>query len=203
MSFYLDEDTASRLAIFEPLAEASQQSVGLLVRTTVPPAMAATQLRTALARLDPTLPLFKIQPLWDRLTADVVSDNAFGDMLALFGALILALAALGLYGVVAYAAAQRRREVGIRMALGSSRAQATRLLLWTGLRLALIGLFVGIILAELDSFLLAHLFQGIETRSWEIFGTPTLLLLAVVLAASGLPAWRAARCEPMNVLKEN
>ncbi|MGH9415123.1 MAG: ADOP family duplicated permease [Terriglobales bacterium] len=192
------------VTIYEPLAQRPQAQVGILLRSAKPKAAGtlAPALRQAVAQLDAALPLYEVET-FDRVAfRNVNGERALELMLVAFDALAIALAAIGLYGVVAYAAERRRRELAIRMALGAGRGAAVRLLVAGGLRPALAGLGVGLGLAWLDSYALAHMFAGVATRGWLLLGGPAALLAAVCLLASYLPARRAVRREPMAVLKQ-
>lgn len=190
-------------AFYEPLAQLPQRDIGIFMRAARPPAAGtlAPALRAAVARLDRALPLFDVQPLMAIAYGNVSGERALELLVTAFDLLALLLAAIGLYGIVAYAAERRRREVAIRMALGSDRGAATRLLLADGLRPALAGVAAGLGLAWLDSYALAHMFN-VPARGWLLLGGPAALLAAVSLLASTLPAWRAARRPPMDVLKQ-
>lgn len=202
MSFYVGEQLSARGNVYEPLAQALPPSgIGLLLRG---PGNANNQsaLRAAVAQLDPSLPLFNYRPLADDIAASFGGDRQLGDLLFGMDLLVLFSAALGLYGIVGYAAARRRRELAIRVALGETRAGAVRQLAQASLGLAGAGLSFGLGLAWLDSFVLANIFENLPTRSPAVFCAPVALLLAVVLAATILPALRATRLPPAAVLKE-
>lgn len=117
-------------------------------------------------------------------------------------ALVLLTTAIGLYGIVAFAAARRRKEIAIRMAIGAGRGAMTRLLLGGGAWVASIGIAAGLVLAWLDSYVMASAFNGLPVRSLEIFGLPAAILLVLVFGASLIPAHRAASAEPLTWLKE-
>jgi ABC-type antimicrobial peptide transport system permease subunit len=115
--------------------------------------------------------------------------------------LALVLAAVGIYGVIAYTTRQRTREIGIRMALGAQRSQILRLVLGQGLRLTTIGLALGLALSLTLTRLLSRLLFGVTPTDLVTFGGVTLLLCAVALGACYLPARRATSVDPMVVLR--
>ena len=203
-SFYAGEAANERVNVYEPLVQASPPSdLGILMRAASgPPGSLAPGLRQTIQRLDAAQPIFGVQPLSAISTENIDGDRYLGDVLSALAALVLLSAAVGLYGIVAYAATRRRRESAIRLAFGAPPVSLTWLLSVRGLRLAGMGVSLGLILAWLDSFLLASVFSGIATRNVGLFAVPTSVLLAVVVAASYLPAHRAARVAPMAVLKE-
>ena len=122
-------------------------------------------------------------------------------MLAIFAVVALALAVIGLYGVVSYVVASRTREVGIRMALGADAPAITRLLAGNGMRLVLMGTGIGLTLAFLVSGLLSDLLVGTATTDPVAFVGAPLVLLATAVLASYLPARRASRTNPVTALR--
>lgn len=202
MRFFPGEDSAARANVYEPLAQSPPSSTfGVIVRA---PAGADFQpgLRAAVARLDAAQPLYGYDTWNHLLAAGLAGDRTFAWFLAGLDGLVLLSTAIGLYGIVAFAAARRRKEMAIRMAIGASRAATTRLLLAGGARLAAIGVAAGLALSWLDSIILASAFNAIPTRTFAIFAFPAALLLALVLGASLIPAHRAASAEPLALLKE-
>ncbi|MGH9394839.1 MAG: ABC transporter permease, partial [Terriglobales bacterium] len=188
--------------VYEPIQQSAPGSLGIMVKSASPLASVAAPLRTVVRRLDPALPLYNIRTVSEIVDRQTGGDRYFAELLVALVALVLLAAATGLYGIVAFAAARRRREIAIRIALGAPRSNAIRLLLAGAMRLAAMGLAIGLLLAWLDSFVLAHLFEGTPTRSPWMFAAITSVLLAVVTAASYVPARRAARAALFAVLKE-
>ena len=122
-------------------------------------------------------------------------------LLTIFGASALVLAAIGIYGLMAYSVQQRTQEMGIRMALGADRARIRYLVVWHGMRLAMVGVVIGIGAAfGLTRFIASFLFG---VKSWDplVFVTVPVILSAVALLAVWLPATRAARLEPLQALR--
>jgi ABC-type antimicrobial peptide transport system permease subunit len=122
-------------------------------------------------------------------------------MLGLFGLLALTLASLGLYGVIAYSVARRRRELGIRFALGAGRGAVIGMVVRGGMALVGAGVLVGLLLAALAGRLLEALLYGVSALDPLAFAAAVALLAAVSLIANYLPAARAARTDPVTVLK--
>ena len=122
-------------------------------------------------------------------------------LLSIFGLLALLLAALGLYGVMAYAVSQRTREMGIRVAVGATQGNVLKLILGQGLTLAVIGVVGGLIIALAVTRLSAHLLYGVSATDPVTFTGIALLLLGVALMASYFPAWRATKIDPITALR--
>jgi ABC-type antimicrobial peptide transport system permease subunit len=122
-------------------------------------------------------------------------------LVGFFGVTALLLAAIGLYGVMAYAATQRSREIGIRIALGAQRGVILRMVLGDGLRLALAGILLGVIAALLSGRLLAGFLYGVSADDSLTLASVAFLIALIALAASFLPARRAATIDPMRTLR--
>jgi ABC-type antimicrobial peptide transport system permease subunit len=118
-----------------------------------------------------------------------------------FGLLALLLSAVGIYGVVAYSTRQRTHEIGIRMALGAAKADVFKQVIGQGLRLALAGLGVGLVVAVIFTRFLRGMLFGVGTNDWLTFSVVPLILLLVTMCACYLPARRAAQVEPMRALR--
>jgi predicted permease len=165
-----------------------------------PLALASTVEKT-IHELNPDLPVFDVTTIRSSMQMGSLFERIAVTFAGTFGLLALALATVGVYGVVAYATRQRTHEIGIRMALGARRADILRLVLAQGLRMTLIGLTVGLVVSLAATRLLrSHLF-GVTTSDALTYATVAGLLLAVALAACYIPARRAARVEPMAALR--
>jgi predicted permease len=175
----------------------------LVVRTKVPPEMLASSVMSTLRQINPGQPATEFRPL-QTLVDHVVSPRRFFVLLvAVFAALGLILASLGIYGVVSYSVTQRTQEIGIRMALGASQARVQMAVLARTLLLALIGIATGTVASLLTANLIASLLFGTQATDHFTFLSMTLLLLAVALLAEYIPAWRASRINPMIALRNN
>jgi ABC-type antimicrobial peptide transport system permease subunit len=122
-------------------------------------------------------------------------------LLTIFGAVALVLAAIGIYGLMAYSVEQRTQEMGIRMALGADRARIRRLVVWHGMRLALFGVVVGVAAALGFTRLIASFLFGVKPWDPAVFIAAPVVLAAVALVAVWLPAARAAKLDPMQALR--
>jgi ABC-type antimicrobial peptide transport system permease subunit len=161
----------------------------------------AKPLQAAVGRVDATLPMFDIRSLDERMSAALATGRFNTTMLTTLGAIGLLLAAVGIYGVVAYFVTQRTSEIGLRMALGATPGRVVRLVVGQGMRPVILGIVVGVGLAVLASRLLASLVFGIGTTDPVTFLLVPLVLAAVALAASIVPARRATRVEPTKALQ--
>jgi len=159
------------------------------------------QLQAAVARVDPTLPMFDIRPMDERISASLATGKFNTLLLTALGAIGLLLAAVGIYGVVAYFVTQRTGEIGLRMALGATPGRVLRLVVGQGMRPVVLGIVVGVGLAGAASRLLASLVFGVGTRDPLTFVAVPVMLGVVALAASVLPARRAIRVDPTKALQ--
>jgi putative ABC transport system permease protein len=177
------------------------RGMAFVVRSAADPATVVRGVRQEVAALDPTLPLSNVRPL-DELVADSVAEPRFRTvLLAAFALLAVALAAVGVYGVISYAVAQRTRELGVRMALGAGRGQLLRLVLGEGLGLAAWGVAAGVLAALAATRAMRGLLYATSPTDPLTFAAVSLLVLAVAAAAAYLPARRAARVDPMVALR--
>lgn len=180
---------------------AMQRSMFVIARTTTDPRTMTKQLQAAVGRVDPTLPMFDIRSMDERLSASLATGRFNTMLLTALGAIGLLLAAVGIYGVVAYFVTQRTSEIGLRMALGATPGRVLGLVVGQGMRPVLFGVVVGVGLAVAASRLLASLVFGIGTTDPVTFIIVPAVLGVVALAASVVPARRAIRVEPTKALQ--
>jgi predicted permease len=177
------------------------RSMTLVVRTSSEPEHMVSVIRGQLKQLDPELPIYKVSTLEQVVSSSVVQTRFPALTLSLFACTALILAAIGVYGVLAYTVAQSRHDIGVRMALGAQRAQILRLFLGQGMRWAALGGCMGLLAALiLVRFMRSILFQ-IGPYDPKIFLTVTAALSAVVLMACFIPALRATKIDPMAVIR--
>jgi ABC-type antimicrobial peptide transport system permease subunit len=176
-------------------------AVDMVVRSERPAQALAPEVRAALAAYDPNLPTGEFRELEGLVDNAVAPRRLITRMLGIFSALALALAAIGLYGVIAYSVTQRTQEIGIRLAIGAQRRDVLKLILQDGLRLAAVGLGLGLAGSLALTQLLRSLLYGVSARDPLVFGGDAALLLGIALAACLLPAWRATRIEPVRALR--
>jgi predicted permease len=175
--------------------------ITLLVRSASDPRPMIPALGEAIHALDRNLPLFQIVTLEDALRERLDKERGASAVLGVFGGLALLLAALGLYGVMAYAVTQRTREVGVRMALGAASQQVLRQFVGEGLRLAAVGIAIGLVLGVALTRVISQFLYGITATDALTFALCAAVLGAVAALASFVPARRAAKVDPMVALR--
>jgi predicted permease len=187
--------------IFSGIPNLTTDLATLAVRSSIDASALATPIQKAIAQIDPDLPVSRILTM-DQIVGDATATSSFSATLVLaFAGISLLLAAVGLYGVLAYLVTQRTPEIGIRMALGARREQVLRLVLLDGLRPAMIGLALGIAASALATRLIQSLLYDTNPLDATVFASTVLTLMLVAVAACALPAWRAMRIEPMRALR--
>jgi len=179
----------------------NSSDVVLAVRTRGEPEAMTLTVQKAIASLDPELPVKNVLTM-EQIVGQSTADSSFSAKLVLaFAGVSLLLAAVGLYGVLAYLVTQRTQEIGIRMALGAERERVLSLVLLDGLRPAFIGLGLGIAASTAATRLIRSALYGTSPLDATVFVSVIATLLVTALAACLLPAWRAARIDPMQALR--
>jgi putative ABC transport system permease protein len=173
----------------------------LAVRTTGDPMSVAAAARQAIWSVDRNQPVSNVRTMNEILSEEVAQRRIGMTLLAAFAALALALASLGIYGVLSYSVAQRTQEIGVRMALGAGRKDVLRMVLADGMRLATAGLAIGLGTSFALTPLMAGLLFGVSASDPLTLGGVTLLLITVALTACFIPARRATRVDPMVALR--
>jgi putative ABC transport system permease protein len=157
--------------------------------------------RNEVRQMDPTLPVANVRSMNDVVAAALATPRLTGWLLAAFAAIALALAAVGIYGVLAYLVSQRTQEIGIRLAIGADRSEVLRMILRQGLTLAVSGVAVGVAAAFLLTRLMQSLLYEVQPADPVTFLAVPVILLAVSLVASYVPALRATRVSPLIALR--
>jgi len=173
----------------------------LAVRTSLEPASVTNAIREQVFALDRDLPLYDIATMDQLVSVSVAQPRLNLSILAAFAGLALALAAVGVYGVMAYSVAQRTHEFGIRMALGAPPARVLKQVLLEGGRLTALGLAFGLFAAFVLTRLMASLLFGVKPSDPATLGGAAALLALVALTACYIPARRATRIDPMVALR--
>lgn len=174
----------------------------IALRTAMPPQLMENALRSTVRSIDPQLPLVQMQPMAQALSESEAPRRFNAFLISAFAAVAVLLAILGIYSVIAFSVAQRAQEMAIRMALGSQRVGIIRLVLTSGAQLGAIGCVLGIAGALASSRLLQSLLFGVSPFDPITLTVAVVLILLLVLAASFLPARRAAAIHPMRALRE-
>ena len=200
----MDQSAGTELYFYTPQAAAmgfGQPTMNVVLRTSMEPTALSEQTRQAVWSLDPTLPLTNLQTMEDAVFGSMARPRFLTVLLGVFGSLALALAAVGTYGVMSYFVAERSREMGIRMALGAESTGVLGLVLAQSLKIAVVGLTLGIAAAfGLSRFVESWLF-GVSAFDTTTFVAVPAILALVAIAACLVPALRATRVDPIVVLK--
>ena len=176
-------------------------TMDVVVRTAGDPLTALSAVRRRVHELDPELPLSNVRSMDQWLSANAAQPRLNAFLVAVFACVALALAAVGVYGVLSYSVSQRTREIGLRMAMGAGRSSVLRLIVREGMLVALAGIAVGLLGALAVSRILASLLYGVPVRDPATFTGVAAVLALVALAACAAPAWRASRVDPMVALR--
>ncbi len=179
----------------------AEGTMSLVLRTSGDPTELTPSVRNELRALDPGQPVFNVRTMQDVVSGSVAQPRFRTLLVSIFATLALLLAAIGLYGVMAYSVTQRVNELGVRAALGASPGDILKLVVGHGLRLALIGITAGAVAAAVFSRAISRLLFGVRVMDPLTFAVTCLGMLAVAAVASFVPAWKAARVDPATALR--
>jgi cell division protein FtsX len=188
-------------AVYAPVTEGWPLDLNLFVRTSVPPARVVGSVRAALASVDPGIPLNEVVPMEERVYESIAQPRHMTALLGGFAAAAVALAAVGIFGMLSYTVSARRREIGVRMALGATRRVVVGMIVRGGMVHAVVGAALGLLVALVGTRWLASTLFDVETTDPLTLGAVTLLLLVVALVACWLPARGAARIDPVETMR--
>jgi putative ABC transport system permease protein len=177
------------------------RNMTLVVKTPGDPMTLVGAIRHEIAAMDSSLPVAAIRPMTDVVDSAGSAPRFTGWLLGLFAALALTLAAIGIYGVLAYLVSQRTREIGIRIAVGAAPSSVLRLIIGRGLRLALQGVVIGLVAAFIGTRVMVALLYQVQPRDPLTFVAVPVVLSLVAMLASVIPALRAMRVDPINALR--
>jgi len=176
-------------------------SPSITIRAAGDPTLLVSSIRGILAQIDKNVPMARVMTMNEIMSSSVAQPRLEAILLGFFGSLALLLAGIGIYGVIAYSVSQRTSEIGIRMALGASRFSVLRMVLSQGLRLASMGLGIGLVLALALTRLMSGILFGISPTDPATFVAILVILAIIALLACFLPARRATRVDPMVALR--
>ena len=194
-----------RMELAVPIAQLpfTMDEIGLVVRSRTDPETLVPALRRVVNSIAPSLTLFEVHTMTSLIdrTSDVLLGRILASVLAVFGAIAMLLAALGLYGVISYSVTMRTFEIGVRSALGADRSAVVRMILGQGARLVVTGLIVGLGGANIAARVMRSLLHGVSPADPIAIGGTVAVLLAIGTLGSLLPALRASRIEPTEALR--
>ncbi len=197
----LDQEASSEMYFLRKQGVEKWPSAELVIRTSVPLQSVVPSIRAELRKIDPNLPVSEYQPLTQLIDQAVSPKRLVTELLGAFSVLALVLASLGIYGVISYSVSRRTREIGIRMAVGAQRGDVSRLIITGGMKLAGIGVALGLIFSLALTQAMKSLLFGVGATDPFTFGANAALLSAVAFLACYLPARRATRVDPMTALR--
>jgi predicted permease len=187
--------------IYLPIDQTTGHGISIAVRTAGSPASMTQALRGIVRDLDQTLPVYGISTMEQRIAASVNRQRFYATLLGVFATVALVLAAIGLYGVVAYAVTQRRHELGVRVALGASSRRISTMVIGEGIAMAATGAVIGLLASFAGSRVLASLLFNVKSADPVTFTGVAVVLGLVAACASFLPARRAAKVDPLVAMR--
>ena len=189
--------------VFVPITQGNPEGGELVLRSNLPPGALAASVMSTLRSLNPRQPAVELRPIQQLVDHAVSPRRFFVLLVGIFAALGLLLASLGIYGVISYSVTQQTQEIGIRMALGATQARVQLGVIARTLKLALIGIAVGMVASFAIATLITSLLFGTAPTDPLTFATMLLLLVTVAFIAGYLPARRASRIDPIVALRCN
>ena len=192
----------NELEIYVPITQNPWFAASIAVRTAGDPLAMAPAVKAAIARVDKEQAVTRVRTMEEVAAQSMAQPRFRAQLVGTFGALALVLAAVGIFGVLAFSVSRRTREFGIRMALGARSADVLRMVAGSGLRIALTGIAIGLAGAAALTHLLAALLYGVKPADPVTFLAAPLVLAVVALAACAAPAWRASRVDPAVALRQ-
>lgn len=194
------EDT-KRVQAYASMLQLPMTDLKFTLRTTLPPSAVVAQAREVVRQVDPAQPIFSVRTLGDLRDSSLAPARLSFVLLGIFAAVALALALIGVFGIMSYSVAQQTREIGVRLALGARVTQVAGLVVRQGLRLAMAGAVFGVAVAAGLAGVMGSLLYEVSPRDPITFATAVVLLLATAVLAAYLPARRAASVDPAAALR--
>jgi ABC-type antimicrobial peptide transport system permease subunit len=188
--------------IYVSVYQDPSKQVSLALRTSLPATLLEPQIRHEIQSIDFALPVFNVSSMNDVLDRSLASRRFSADLVGGFAGVALVLASTGIYGLLAFMVGQRSREIGLRMALGARPADILKLILTKGVILAGVGIIAGVILSAATASTMSSLLYGVRPHDPAVFVVVPLLLYAVAVLASCVPAWRATKVDSLTALRE-
>jgi len=197
----VDKETGTELYVsFDQIAMAAP-TMNVVLRTTLPPAGLSRTLERLVRDVDPGVPIVRLREMDEAFAESIRRPRLLAQLLGAFAGLALLLAAVGTYGVLSYMVTERRREIGVRMALGASRSSVIRLVMKQGLQATVIGVIVGVTSACAANRMIASLLFGVQPTDAATMAAVIATISTVAAVACWLPGWRASRLDPNVALR--
>jgi putative ABC transport system permease protein len=201
--FQADSDRPVFPSAYVPYPFEPALNTGLTIRVAGDPASITSAVRQQIREADASLPVFDVRTMEAARQRSFWQDRLFGYMFSIFGLVALVLATVGVYGVLSYAVSQRTQEIGVRVALGAERGDVMRLIVGQGLRLAGAGVVVGIVAAAAVTWFIRSILFNVTPTDPLSFGSVSIFLVLVAIAASYFPARRAMAVDPIVALRND
>jgi putative ABC transport system permease protein len=196
----LDQDS-NRVQSYYPFRQLPSSGMMVVIKTSNDPTSLATAVRREVLTVDPDQPVYNLNTM-DQLRADSIAPNRLSlTLLGVFAGVALVLAGVGIYGVMAYSVTQRTHEIGIRMALGAQTGNVLGMVVGQGMKLAIVGLAIGLVGAWLATRLMSSMLFGVSATDPLTFIAISIILAGVALGACFIPALRATKVDPMIALR--
>jgi hypothetical protein len=189
--------------VYYPASQNHRARMALIARTTGDPLPMLEPIRREVLAVNRGVPIFGVKTLSGQLSEALAANRLTAALVATCGAMALLLAIVGVYGVIAYAVVRRRREIGVRMALGARPVQVVRLILAEGMTVTLVGIAGGMAAAAAVTRVIASMLYGVSASDAATYAAVPALLLIVSLLAALAPTRRALRVDPMSVLRQD
>jgi ABC-type antimicrobial peptide transport system permease subunit len=197
----VDKEAGTELYVSLDQLAMAAPTMNVVLRTTLPPAGLSRTLERLVQEIDPTVPIVRLRDMESVFAESIRRPRLLAQLLGAFAGLALLLAAVGTYGVLSYMVTERRREIGVRMALGASRSGVMGLVMKQGLHATVIGVIVGVAGAFAANRMIASLLFGVQPTDTATMAGVIATISTVAAVACWLPAWRASRLDPNAVLR--
>src|SRR6476659_8085152 len=198
----VERPAGTELYVFLDQHGVSPPSMNVVMRTTLPPAALSGTIERVVREVDAAVPVVRLRDMDSVFAESIRRPRLLAQLLGAFAGLALLLAALGTYGVLSYTVTERRREIGIRIALGAARSQVLTQIMRQGLQVTALGVAIGLAGALVVNRLIASLLFGVQPTDTMTIAFVIATITTVALVASCLPAWRASRVDPNVVLRD-
>jgi putative ABC transport system permease protein len=191
----------ARPSMYLPHLQRPTGGMSIVIRTNGDPSSLSSMARSQVHSVDPNIPVTNIRTMDEIFSASIEQQRFAMLLVGLFGAVALALAAIGIYGVMSYSVLQRTHEIGVRMALGAQRTDVLKLILVQGVFISFLGVIVGLAASFALTRVMSTLLFGITPTDTMVFATVAFGIFAIGIVATYMPAWRATKVDPLLALR--